>query len=191
MAMSRQFIVGLVLFIALILFADTCVPWDVGNENGIFEMLQVVFLIISSLVCIVKIYRSEGRTRCLWIAGLLFCLIMLGRELSWGRVFFPVDEEGKFPPIEAIPYGAFVHPTVKVIMAALVVLLVRGRLFTYLRTHKMPWDIVILLLIAVITVLDADKIRILPFANDMLVEEMGETYAYAVFTYLLTKMKAS
>jgi hypothetical protein len=76
-------------------------------------------------------------------------------------------------------------------LAATVILLIRGRLFTYLRTQKLPWDMIILLVITVITVLDADKIRLIPFANDMLVEEMGETYAYAVFAYLLTKLKAS
>ncbi|MBQ5587785.1 MAG: hypothetical protein IIU73_04115 [Selenomonadales bacterium] len=189
--MSRQFIIGLVLFIALILFADTCVPWHIGNENGIFEILQSILLVIASFICIAKSCRAKGRTRYLWIAGTIFCLLMLGRELSWGRVFFPVDAEGKFPPIEAIPYGPFVHPTVKVLLLATVILLIRGRLFTYLRTHKLPWDMIILLVITIVTVLDADKIRLIPFANDMLVEEMGETYAYAVFVYLLTKLKAS
>jgi hypothetical protein len=155
--MSRQLIFGLVLFIALILFADTCVPWHIGNENGIFEIIQSILLVIASFICIAKTCRAKGRTRYLWIAGTFFCLLMLGRELSWGRVFFPVDAEGMFPPIKAIPYGPFVHPTVKVLLAATVILL----------------------------------IRLIPFANDMLVEEMGETYAYAVFAYLLTKLKAA
>lgn len=189
--MSRQLIIGLAVLAALILFADTCVPWEIGNENGLFEMLQVLFLIFATFVCIAKTYCAEGRTRYLWIAGILFCLLMLGRELSWGRVFFPLNEDGNFPPIEMIPYGAFVHPTVKAVLAAIIVLLIRGRLIAYLRTHKLPWDIFIVLVVTILIVLDADKIRLIPFTYDMLVEEMGETYAYAVFTYLLYKLKTT
>lgn len=189
--MSRQFIVGLIGLVLLIVLGNTCLPPSFGDENGVVENLQVVILVGATIISMFKIRSAEGRTRLLWIAGFLFCVLLAGRELSWGRVFFPPMETGNFPPVKALPYGPLVYPLIGVTMLTIIGLIIRGKVVQYFRTHAMPLSIHLLLAITAIVVVDAEKFHLLPHAQGMLVEELCEMYAYAIFAYLLYKMKAS
>ncbi len=189
--MSRQFIVGLIGLVLLIVLGNTCVPLSFGDENGVVEMAQVTILIIATIVCLSKVHSAEGRTRLLWIAGFLFCVLLTGRELSWGRVFFPPMENGNFPPVKSLPYGAVVYPLIGVTMLSIIVLIIRGKIVHYFRTHNMSLSLHLLLALTAVIAADAEKFHLIPHVNGMLVEELCEMYAYAIFAYILYKMKAS
>ena len=189
--MSYQFISGLIFLLALVIGADTVLPISLADENGIIENIQVLTLILATLICLSKTRRSEGSVRLLWWAGFLFCALLVGRELSWGRVFFPPMENGNFPPIKALPYGPLVYPLIGVTMLSIIVLLVRGKIVHYFRTHDMSLSLHTLLAAAILIAADAEKLHLLAHTQGMLVEELCELYAYAIFAYILYKMKTS
>ena len=189
--MSRQFIFGLGLFLLLITLGNTCMPRSFGDENGVIEISQVAILIGATIISFCKARKAEGHTRLLWIAGFLFCILLAGREISWGRVFFPPMENGNFPPVKALPYGPLVYPLIGVTMLSIIVLIIRGKIITYFRTHDMSLSLQSLLAMTALVAADAEKFHLLPHANHMLVEELCEMYAYAIFTYILYKLKAS
>lgn len=189
--MSRQLIFGLILFLLLITFGNTCMPRSFGDENGVIEISQVTILIGAMIISFFKARRAEGHTRLLWIAGILFCMLLAGREISWGRVFFPPMENGNFPPVKALPYGVIVYPLITITMLSIVVLIIRGKIITYFRTHDMSLPLHTLLAMTALVAADAEKFHLLPHTNAMLVEELCEMYAYAIFAYILYKMKAS
>lgn len=189
--MSYQFFGGLVLLLALVMGADTLLPSSLADENGIIENLQVFLLVAATLICLSKVRHSEGSVRLLWIAGFLFCLLLTGRELSWGRVFFPPMANGNFPPVKSLPYGPIVYPLVAVTMLSIIVLIIRGKIVHYFRTHDMSLPLHTLLAVTVFVSADAEKFHLIPHANTALVEELCEAYAYAIFAYILYKMKTT
>lgn len=182
---------GLLALIVAVLFVDQLVPVSVGAENGILELMQVAVLAVGAVVCAMKIPRAEGRYRCLWAAGFLLCLLLAGRELSWGRVFFPVMENGNYPPVKALPYGPVVYPLVGVTMVAILALIVRGKVVRYLRTHELPRTALMMLIVAAFLAVDGEKLHLIPYAHGMLVEEFCELCVYGLFVWMLTKMRPS
>ena len=189
--MSRQFIVGLALLILLIVLDNIYLPFSCGDENGVIENVQVVILISATFICFFKTRSAEGRTRSLWIAGTLLCLLLAGRELSWGRVFFPPMASGNFPPVKALPYGPLVYPLIGVTMLSIIALIIRGKAIAYLHTHSLPHALLLLLVITAFIAADAEKFHLIPHTNGTVIEELAETYTYAIFAYMLSKMKAS
>ena len=100
-------------------------PTVLGWENGFLENTQVVVLFMGMLLCLSaspKAIRKQARV----IAALL--LLMIGRELSWGRVFFPtgvMDEMGpNFVPMSEIPLHQLIHAAIFVYVVVLIYLFV-------------------------------------------------------------------
>ena len=189
--MSYQFISGLVFLLTLVVGADTVLPSTLADENGIIENMQVLILVCATLICLAKARRSEGSVRLLWWAGFLFCALFVGRELSWGRVFFPPMENGNFPPVKSLPHGALVYPLIAVTMLSIIVLIIRGKIVHYFRTHDLSLPLHSLLAITILIAADAEKFHLIPHAQGMLVEELAEMYAYAIFAYILYTMKTT
>ena len=91
-------------------------------------------------------------SRRLWEWTTPLWLVQVGRELNWGRVFFPSEltEVGwGFEPTETLPYGPFVTPTVFVLL----LMPILGVFFTsarkpfvaWLRRGRAPgWDLLII-----------------------------------------------
>lgn len=182
---------GLIALIFWVLLIDAYVPPEFGYENGVIENIQVAVLLVGACVSIAKVRTSEDRTRCLWIAGALFLLLMAGREISWGRVFFPPMENGNSPPVKALPYGPIVYPLVGVTIVSIIILIIRGRLVNYLRTYGIPMVPLILLLAAVYLSYDAEHLHLLPLTNGQVVEEFCELVVYSLFTWMVARMKSS
>lgn len=182
---------GLILLFLLFASFNAWLPQSFAGEEGPLEPMQVVILFIGSFVCAMKARSSTGRTHCLWIAGILFCFLLAGREISWGRIFFERTANGDFMPLQALPFGPIVHPLIGIMIVSIIALLIRGKVVHYFRTHDLPLFLHLLLMTSILIVLDAEKFHLLPHPFHSVIEETCETYAYAVFAYILYKMKAS
>lgn len=96
-------------------------PVEIGWENHILEVSQVIILLIGAGICC---SFAQGSLKNMWysLAG-IYCLVA-GRELSWGRVFFPtgeVTEAGpQFIPMHVVPYHQFIY--LLIFLAMLVIL---------------------------------------------------------------------
>ena len=92
-------------------------PPYVAWENNIIESLQELLLFIIALLCFslhTDFLKRQSRA-----LGCFF-LLLLGRELSWGRVFFPtgvVDDMGpNFISMSQIPGHQFIHAAIFLVM---------------------------------------------------------------------------
>ena len=129
--------------IAMILFFFLSPP--VAYENGPLENLQVVQLVIGALVAYKaasKAFDKEARN--IWYCGAVTFLICAGRELNWGRVFYPVADHNKFLPLKVLWYGPVVYPLLTVIILGTLYMLWRSKLLSYIKKTKIPfWDFIL------------------------------------------------
>lgn len=187
MKMSKPclFVAGVIVFALILLGADRYLPLWLGNENGWIENLQVVLLLLAVCTCKRKMSAGGGQ---LWLAGLLTTILLIGRELSWGRVFLTPLASGAFPPVAALPYGKILYPAIGVVMVVILVLLVRGGLARYLRTHGLPRPWFCWLVVAAAIVVEAEKYHVFHWTKGMLIEEIAELFVYGLFLCILRKM---
>jgi len=129
--------------IAMILFFFLSPP--VAYENGPLENLQVVQLVIGALVAYKaasKAFDKEARN--IWYCGAVTFLICAGRELNWGRVFYPVADHNKFLPLKVLWYGPVVYPLLTVIILGTLYMLWHSKLLSYIKKTKIPfWDFIL------------------------------------------------
>lgn len=97
-------------------------PTSWGQENGPVENTQVVVILLTALVAY-RAYRcgegsKETKRIFLWSIPMIF--IVVARELSWGRVFYP-DGHGGFMPLRALWFGQYVYPAIGIIITAVIV----------------------------------------------------------------------
>ena len=81
-----------VIFIGL----SFVLPIEYSYENHFLENLEVVILFLGIVICIGKIrdfilYDSIK----FYVASIIIYILMIGRELSWGRVFYKISIEKK------------------------------------------------------------------------------------------------
>lgn len=105
-----------VIFIGL----SFVLPIEYSYENHFLENLEVVILFLGIAICIGKIrdfilYDSIK----FYVASIIIYILMIGRELSWGRVFYPIgmDKNGEqiFVKVHELWYGSVVYPIVGIL----------------------------------------------------------------------------
>nr|WP_092074249.1 hypothetical protein [Dendrosporobacter quercicolus]NSL49150.1 hypothetical protein [Dendrosporobacter quercicolus DSM 1736]SDM85529.1 hypothetical protein SAMN04488502_10825 [Dendrosporobacter quercicolus] len=118
------------LFLLLLLIPVAfLLPAGWGRENQPVENIQVLVLLAIGVV-MYRAYRSGAGSMAtkkliLWAIPLLG--IVLLRELSWGRVFYP-DGSGGFLPLEKVYFGHYVYPAIGAIAIAVVAGIFRQKL---------------------------------------------------------------
>lgn len=114
-----------VIFIGL----SFVLPIEYSYENHFLENLEVVILFLGIVICIGKIrdfilYDSIK----FYVASIIIYILMIGRELSWGRVFYPIgiDKNGEqiFVKVHELWYGSVVYPIVGILILIALILLV-------------------------------------------------------------------
>lgn len=103
-------------------------------ENGPVENLQLLILSAGAAAAFLSAQRSENsQGRHIWYSGAVVFMLMMGRELSWGRVFYP---EG----VSRLDlwYGPFIYPVLGVVFVILVAVLVRNRIDRYVVRRGVP-----------------------------------------------------
>ncbi|MEE3453319.1 hypothetical protein [Dialister sp.] len=183
---KRQFHKGLVIlavcavlcFIPL-LFTDPSFAW----ENGPLEMAQNVVLFFETCLFLYFYRGAKGsRYQGLWLTTAGLFLILFGRELSWGRVFF-FKEMASYGPafysLREIPYGFLVNWVVGALM-----LLTLFGLFRYVPWRAIgkeipkPWILMILVIFMAVLSSLGDKEKILHTVFDQTIEEYAELLMY-------------
>ncbi|WP_455781597.1 hypothetical protein [Megamonas funiformis] len=179
-----------VIFIGL----SFVLPIEYSYENHFLENLEVVILFLGIVICIGKIrdfilYDSIK----FYVASIIIYILMIGRELSWGRVFYPIgmDKNGEqiFVKVHELWYGSVVYPMVGILI--LIVLILLGVYFYQSRRQGICWYIPLgeFLFFIVTSILGQfvfDR-GLVQFGNyNQLLEESCEIIAYIVlicYTY--------
>lgn len=119
-------------------------PIEYSYENHFLENLEVVILFLGIIICIGKIrdfilYDSIK----FYVASIIIYILMIGRELSWGRVFYPIgmDKNGEqiFVKVHELWYGSVVYPIVGILI--LIALILLGVYFYQSRRQGICWYI--------------------------------------------------
>lgn len=184
----------LLLITAIILILISFIlPVEASFENHFFENLQVCILFIGFISILYKAKRFIKFKHFYFGCG-FFYIIMIARELSWGRVFYPVgtrsNGEEIYISIRNIWYGDIVYPVVSIL--ALIGLFLIIKCYRYCIHNRIIIDIPILYLIFFALLMlssqllfEKEAISFLSSYNQLL-EEATEAIAYCslvCFTY--------
>lgn len=124
-------------------FISPYLPISWGWENSFLEWLQVVILAVG-LVLNCKWWhnaKSNGhhKSACFLFWASPLWLLMIGRELSWGRVFYPNGFDAvngpSFVSLTQLPYGAIVNPMLAVVIVIWLFAVIRYGLY------KVPYQL--------------------------------------------------
>ncbi|HIU63736.1 MAG TPA: hypothetical protein IAB06_01670 [Candidatus Avacidaminococcus intestinavium] len=156
---------------------------SIAYENGPIENLQAIILAIGMLVTLALAKKSKNRAeQKLWLAGAILFFIAFWRELSWGRVFYPIKILNSFAPLEQLWYGKFVYPLLAFLIIYVLYLFYRYSLSGFLAKYKLPlWhflSIVLLMILAQIAESGSFTISSSHYSGEIL-EELLELAAYS------------
>jgi hypothetical protein len=133
-------------------------PPQLAWENNVIESLQALLLLLIALLCFsvpTEFLRRQSRA-----LGCFF-LLLLGRELSWGRVFFPtgvIDELGpNFISMSNIPGHQFIHAAIFLALCFILRAIVKSFNWTALAHVPIPVVTFIILLVATAGQLCAER----------------------------------
>lgn len=164
-------------------------PWA-GWENGPLEMLQNIVLAAGAVCCIALFRKARGcYHHSLWLAISPYFLILLGRELSWGRVFMlktMTDHGPVFVSMHSLPHHVVIHGIIAVIimvtMLAFIVLMPWRRIFLEI---PVPVPAFFLIIAAAIVAAIADKGLLTGGPFDENLEEEMELLVYLLQLYFV------
>ena len=115
---------GAAVYAVLLLPLGYVMPSYLAWENGLLEMLQNIVLFGNMCLAAYFFRKTAGTGRKsihrLWLAAAGYFLLLLGRELSWGRVFFPtgMDSHGPtFVSMNSIPGHEMIHAAIGIYTA--------------------------------------------------------------------------
>lgn len=138
--------------IALVLTvpATLYLPISWGWENHPIENFQVVLQVLGLFVSfhLIRRFWDDKNMRNLCWCSIPFWLLVIGRELSWGRVFFPLDTFPDHPPAftakEDLSYGPFVDPIIGVIVLIMVIVIALNFRWSKIKTFvRIPFYCII------------------------------------------------
>ena len=175
--------IGIVVYFLLIVPVAFVMPEHLAWENGPLEILQNIVLFCDVVLCLVLFRKTAGQKfHLIWLSGAGYFLLLLGREMRWGRIFFQtgMDQHGPtFIAMNAIPGHQYIHGGISIYTAAVLVSLIWlvpwKKLF-----HELPFPklgFVILVLSAILAAC-GDKGLLFHSYLDGNIEELAELLAY-------------
>lgn len=173
-----------IILLLLVFPLAQVLPPQAGWENGVIENAQVVLLGLSFLSSIELGYYYFGSKA--YVFAFLF-LLMMARELSWGRVFFPtgkVTEMGpEFISMSSIPGHNFINFLIGAAILAIAVFLYKT--VDWQRFFKIPVPLapVIIAVISLIGQVLSEKcfFTFLTHPRCQIAEELFEAIIYFEF----------
>lgn len=173
------FIIYLILMIPL---AKILHP-GIGMENGLLENLQIPILLAGAVLCALLSRRTPARRiKWFWITLSVAYVLLAARELSWGRVFFPVGQSELGPvflPMKHIPGHIFIEGGIGLACVAIGI----GALTTtpWKKLMQIPIPVIPLAILAVSVIFSTlgEEKLILPSAlESQTMEELAECLTY-------------
>jgi len=178
-----------IIFTIMIVPMSYFLPKTISWENGFLENLQVIILLLGGLVAF-RFYKKsyQDKIHYMWLTASGFFLLLMCRELSWGRVFFQtkMTEDGpKFIAMSQVPH----YTLINIFIAIFIAMIVIGMIFT------IPWKTILfrvpvpkthfcLVFIGVIFSLIGDHGWIFSGYRGETVEELGELLFYFLMVML-------
>lgn len=166
-----------------------------GWESSLLEWTQVCILAIG-LVLSWTVFSSykiiNNQIRYFGLFTTPCWLLLIGRELSWGRVFYPIGIEAAkgpyFPALKELWFGPYVYPLNTIIISVWLFAIVKYKLYMIpirmVRQGVFPWLNFLLTLFSSAVVYVAEKQLHLPIT-----EEIAETIVYAGLIVLTLQVK--
>lgn len=182
------FKLGWSYFIVMFILEAILPEW-VGDENGIIENLQILWLLGGMFYCIKSRsyqYADWGdSSKSFWKAGTIYFFLLIMREISWGRVFFTNPDGGIIQYSQMGLYGKLVHPMVGILLLSMLILLYQARLWRILPIVKIPVKSFSLLLLFIFFSWVGERTNFTGF-HGQVAEELAEFGAY-IMMYVLLK----
>lgn len=134
----------LLLGVLLSYFISLYLPVEWGWENSLLEWLQVAILVLGLVLNYAwwqeaKLANKLSNVRFLAWATPLW-LLMIARELSWGRVFYASGFDAvngpSFVRLAQLPYGSLVNPLIAVIIIVWLYAVIKYALY------KIPYQLI-------------------------------------------------
>jgi hypothetical protein len=157
---------------------------DWAAENGPIEWAQTAILAVGCVTAIGAYFYGVGSiaAKRLFLCSAPFWLILIARELSWGRVFYP-NGKGGFLPLKQLWYGSYVFPGIAIVLALIVAYMIKNDLHKevvyWIKNAKRPAvDGIILVVAAVGADLSEHSLAGVIGARHVLFEELAETVVY-------------
>lgn len=185
--MDKWNLKGWLYFFAFFALTAVLPEWT-GNENGIIENLQLLWLVAGMVYCwhmrSVKQLDWGGPPAKLWSAGVIYFFLLSMREISWGRVFFIGANGGMIQYQQMGLYGKLVHPLVGALIVLALVLVVEAKIWRVIKHIKLPLKSFILLVLFIALTWIGEKGPI-TCLHSQVTEELAEFGAYMMMYYVM------
>lgn len=178
-----------ILFALAIIPLSAALPASISWENGPLEDFQVILLFSGCLLGLYYYKQSQhSRFHKMWLTISGLFLLLTGRELSWGRVFFQTKmttHGPEFLSMERIPH----HMLINILLGCLILSVVSGLIFS-IPWSKLLFDIplpassFVLLCIGALLSTVGDHGWIFSSAQGETMEELGEILVYSLLLHL-------
>lgn len=180
------------LFLPVMIIVAPLLPDYFGKENGIIENIQLLQLAAGFVFCL-KLRNTDQKLnniplKYLWQAGAIVFFMMFMREISWGRAFFFHPDGRMYSYKDLGLYGKLVHPAVGLLLAALLFLLYKCRIWKLVQQVKFPASSTLLLVIYIILQYIGEHCN-LAFFHGEVAEELCESACYQMIFYIVYDVK--
>lgn len=111
-------------------------PVEYSYENHLLENIEIIILSIAGLNMLYRVNKMNVvALKGFYLSCSIFYIIMISRELSFGRVFYPVgfNSQGEqvFVSIHQLWYGSWVYPLITVLVITAIILMLNA--YKYIR----------------------------------------------------------
>lgn len=174
--------------LAVILIPQAFVlPVEYSYENHLLENLEVFVLGIGFINMLYRtVSLNKNKFNKFYLACGIFYIVMIARELSYGRVFYPIgiDKNGEqiFMNIHQIWYGPIVYPIIAVLV--LIALFLMIQTYKYIKKEQIicsipRYSIRLFIIMMILSQIVFEK-NLIKFLADygQLLEECTEILAY-------------
>lgn len=175
------FIIYLILMIPL----SKILHPSIGMENGFLENIQIPILLGGATWCVVLSRRTDtARMKWFWLTITAAYVLLAARELSWGRVFFPIGQSNLGPiflPMKQIPGHLFIEIGIGLACFAILVGVLATTPWKKLWQTPIPVAaLAILVLSVIISQLGEEKMILTCELESQTMEELAECLTYLV-----------
>lgn len=185
-------LIGLMVFLLPQAFI---LPIECSYENHLLENLEVFVLGIGFINMLYRtVSLNKNKFNKFYLACGIFYIVMIARELSYGRVFYPIgiDKNGEqvFVNIHQLWYGSIVYPIITILVLLAIVLMVKT--YKYIQKERIicsipKYSIRLFIIMLILSQVVFEKNLIVFLADyGQLLEECTEILAYCslvCFTY--------
>jgi len=188
----------LMIIIITAYFVGSYMPPSWGWENSPLEWSQVVILLAGALLTgkwwqEARLVGQERYAR-FFAWGIPLWLLLAGREMSWGRVFYLKGIDAvkgpSFTPISQLPYGPMIYPVIVAVVIICLFAIMKYELYKIpyelFQQRRFPISEFLLLIFAIIVANIAEKKM-----HYEIMEEIVECVSYLTILLITYRIKVN